>query len=126
MFATRHPLTAPTVQPMVAAGRVRWTVENANTTVLKTKGYQLEHPVGHGPPHLAAVLVTRKLLALLFPTGVALLDAQDHVLRAALGARHTFFNDSRTVTRYCVVARWDHRLTCMLQQLALEPPPNTS
>lgn len=57
-FATRHPVTATTVQPLVAAGRARWKVENENNNVLKTKGYHLEHNFGHGQQHLAAVLVT--------------------------------------------------------------------
>jgi hypothetical protein len=33
--ATRHPLTATTVQPVVAAGRARWNVANENNNVLK-------------------------------------------------------------------------------------------
>ena len=125
-FATLHPLTATTVQALVAAGRARWKVENENNNVLKTKGYHLEHNFGHGMQHLAAVLVTLNLLAFLFHTAFALLDAKYHVLRAALGARQTFFNDIRTLTRYFVFDSWDHLLTFMLQQLELEPPPNTS
>ena len=94
--------------------------------MLKTKGYHLEHNVGHDPQHLAAVLVTLNLLAFLCHTVFALLDAKYQVLRAALGARQTFFNDLRTLTRYFVFDSWDHLLTFMLQQLELEPPPNTS
>jgi hypothetical protein len=125
-FATLHPLTAATVQGVVAAGRARWKVENENNNVLKTKGYHLEHNFGHGSQHLAAVLVTLNLLAFLFHTILALLDAKYQVLRAALGARQTFFNDLRTLTRYFVFDSWDHLLTFMIQQLELEPPPNTS
>jgi hypothetical protein len=125
-FATLHPLTATTVQPIVAAGRARWKVENENNNVLKTKGYHLEHNFGHGMQHLAAVLVTLNLLAFLFHTVFALLDAKYQVLRAALGARQTFFNDLRTLTRYFVFDSWEHLLTFMIQQLELEPPPNTS
>ncbi len=125
-FATLHPLTATTVQPIVAAGRARWKVENENNNVLKTKGYHLEHNFGHGTQHLAAVLVTLNLLAFLFHTVFELLDATYQRLRAALGARQTFFNDIRTLTRYFVFDNWDHLLTFMIQQLELEPPPNTS
>jgi hypothetical protein len=125
-FATLHPVTATTVQPIVAAGRARWKIENENNNVLKTKGYHLEHNVGHGQQHLAAVLVTLNLLAFLFHTVFALLDAKYQRLRVALGTRQTFFNDIRTLTRYFVFASWDHLLNFMLQQLELVPPPNTS
>jgi hypothetical protein len=124
-FATRHVLTATTVQPIVGAGRARWKVENEHNNVLKTKGYHLEHNFGHGPQHLAAVLVTLNLLAFLFHTIFALLDAKYRLLRAALGARQTFFNDIRTLTRYFVFESWEHLLTFMIQQLELTPPPNT-
>ncbi len=125
-FATLHPVTATTVQALVAAGRARWKVENENNNVLKTKGYHLEHNFGHGTQHLAAVLVTLNLLAFLFHTVFALLDANYQLLRTTLGARQTFFNDIRTLTRYFVFESWDHLLTFMIQQLELEPPPNTS
>ena len=125
-FATRHPVTATTVQPIVAAGRARWKVENENNNVLKTKGDHLEHNFGHGQQHLAAVLVTLNLLAFLFHTIFALLDANYQRLRAALGARQTFFNDIRTLTRYFVFDGWEHLLKFMLEQLELAPPPNTS
>ncbi len=124
-FATRHPLTETTVQAMVAAGRARWKVENENNNVLKTKGYHLAHNFGHGTQHLASVLVTLNLLAFLFHTIFALVDTTYQRLRAALGARQTFFNDIRTLTRYFVFESWEHLLTFMLQQLALPPPPNT-
>ena len=125
-FATRHPVTATTVAAIVAAGRARWKVENENNNVLKTKGYHLEHNFGHGAQHLAAVLVTLNLLAFLFHTVFGLLDATYQTLRTALGARQTFFNDIRTLTRYFVFASWDQLLRFMLEQLELEPPPNTS
>ena len=38
----------------------------------------------------------------------------------------SFFNDLRTLTRYFVFDSWEHLLTFMIQQLELEPPPNTS
>ena len=125
-FATLHAVTATTVQAVVAAGRARWKVENETNNVLKTKGYHLEHNFGHGKQHLATVLVTLNLLAFLFHTVFGLLDATYKVLRAALGARQTFFNDIRTLTRYFVFDSWDHLLTFMVQQLEIQPPPNTS
>lgn len=125
-FVTGHPLTDMTVPAIVAAGRARWKIENENNNVLKTKGYHLEHNFGHGQQHLAAVLVTLNLLAFLFHTVSALLDATYQQLRAALGARQTFFNDIRTLTRYFVFDSWDHLLQFMLQQLEVVPSANTS
>jgi hypothetical protein len=125
-FTTLHVVTAETVPAVVAAGRARWKIENENNNVLKTKGYHLEHNFGHGKEHLAAVLVTLNLLAFLFHTVFELLDAKYKLLRKALGARQTFFDDIRTLTRYFLFESWDHLLTFMIEQLELEPPPNTS
>jgi hypothetical protein len=125
-FATLHALSEQTVEEVVAAGRARWKVENENNNVLKTKGYHLEHNFGHGSEHLAAVLVTLNLLAFLFHTVFGLVDGKYQVLRAALGARQTFFNDIRTLMRYWVFESWHHLLDFMIQQLELVPPPNTS
>ena len=125
-FATLHAVTATTVQRVVAAGRARWKVENENNNVLKTKGYHLEHNFGHGKQHLAAVLVTLNLLAFLFHTILGLLDSTYQLLRTTLGTRQTFFNDIRTLTRYFVFDSWDHLLRFMMQQLEIQPPPNTS
>ncbi len=125
-FATLHAVTPTTVQGIVAGGRARWKVENENNNVLKTKGYHLEHNFGHGKEHLAAVLVTLNLLAFVFHTVFGLLDANYQLLRRTLGARQTFFNDIRTLTRYFVFDSWDHLLRFMIQQLELDPPPNTS
>ena len=60
-------------------------VENENNNVLKTKGYRQEHNFGHGKQHLAMFLVTLNLLALLFYTVFALVDARYRVLRCGLG-----------------------------------------
>jgi hypothetical protein len=125
-FATLHAVTEQTVPAIVAAGRARWKIENENNNVLKTKGYHLEHNFGHGQQHLAAVLVTLNLLAFLFHTVFALVDVKYQLLRSALGARQTFFNDIRTLTRYFVFDSWDHLLNFMIRQLALVLPPNTS
>ncbi|GAC1559301.1 MAG: hypothetical protein NVS2B7_33940 [Herpetosiphon sp.] len=54
------------------------------------------------------------------------MDAKYHLRCAVLGARQTFFNDRRTLTRYFLFDSWDHVLNFMIQQLAFVPPPNTS
>jgi hypothetical protein len=125
-FVTNHPLTDQTVVEVVKAGRARWKSENENNNVLKTKGYHLEHNFGHGKQYLASFLLTLNLLAFLFHTVLELVDDQYRLLRQALGARQTFFNDIRALTRYLCFESWSHLLTFMIQQLELQPRPDTS
>ncbi len=119
-FVTNHKLTDQTVIPIVDAGRARWKVENENNNVLKTKGYHLEHNFGHGKQYLASFLLTLNLLAFLFHTVFDLLDAKYRLLRQALGARQTFFNDIKTLTRYLYFPSWQHLLDFMIKQLELD------
>jgi len=124
-FVTNHPLTEQNVVEVVKAGRVRWKSENENNNVLKTKGYHLEHNFGHGQQYLASFLLTLNLLAFLFHTVLELADDQDRLLRQILGARQTFFN-VRALTRYFCFKSWQHLLNFMVQQLELQPFPDTS
>ena len=124
-FVTNHPLTDQTVVEVVKAGRTRWKSENENNNVLKTKGYHLEHNFGHGKQYLASFLLTLNLLAFLFHTVLELADDHYRLLRQALGARQTFFNDIRALTRYLCFESWSHLLTFMIQQLELQPNPDT-
>lgn len=125
-FVTNHLLTEQTVVEVVKAGRARWKSENENNNVLKTKGYHLEHNFGHGQQYLASFLLTLNLLAFLFHTILELADDQYRRLRQALGARQTFFNDIRALTRYFCFDSWQHLLDFMIQQLELQPKPDTS
>jgi hypothetical protein len=125
-FVTNHLLTDQTVVEVVQAGRARWKSENENNNVLKTKGYHLEHNFGHGKQYLASFLLTLNLLAFLFHTVLELADDQYRRLRQALGARQTFFNDIRALTRYLCFDSWSHLLAFMIQQLELQPDPDTS
>jgi len=125
-FITNHLLTDQTVIEVVQAGRARWKSENENNNVLKTKGYHLEHNFGHGKQYLASFLLTLNLLAFLFHTVLELADDQYRRLRQALGARQTFFNDIRALTRYLCFNSWSHLLAFMIQQLELRPDPDTS
>jgi hypothetical protein len=43
--------------------------------------------------------------------------------REHLGARQTFFNDIRTLTRYLCFDSWNHLLDFMIEQLGLDIPP---
>jgi hypothetical protein len=123
---TQAPLTAKTVAPLVQAGRTRWKVEKDNTNTLKTQGYHLEHNFGHGLQHLAALLASFNLLAVLFHTLLDLLDAQYHHLRRTLVSRKTFFDDLRALTRYLCFTSWAQLLTFMLQGLHGHLPLNSS
>jgi Transposase DDE domain len=125
-FATNHPLDRTRVEAVVRAGRARWKIENENNNTLKTKGYHLEHNYGHGKQHLSAVLLTLNLLAFLFHTVLGWVDPKYHLVRHALAARQTFFQDLQALTRYLLFESWDHLLDFMLQGLEIAMPPDAS
>jgi hypothetical protein len=125
-FATKHHLDRTTVEDAVQAGRARWKIENENTNILKTKGYHLEHNYGHGQRHLSAVLLTLNLLAFLFHTVLGWMDHKYQLVRQALSARQTFFQDLQALTRYLLFDRWDRLLDFMIQGLELVMPSNSS
>lgn len=118
-FATHHHITKDNVIDVVAAGRARWKTENENHNTLKTKGYHLEHNFGHGDKYLASLLITFNLLAFLFHTVLGLFDQSYQQVRQALGARETFFDDVRALTRYICFESWDALLSFMIQGLEL-------
>jgi hypothetical protein len=120
-WATDHPVTAATVPAIVASGRSRWKIENEGFNVLKNHGYHFEHNYGHGQQHLSSVLLTLLLLAFLCHTAMGLGCPTYHAVRRELGARRTFFNDLRALTRYLYFADWQTLLTFMYQQLDLPP-----
>jgi len=120
-FVTNRPLSAQSVRSIIAAGRARWKVENEGHNVLKNHGYYLEHNYGHGQHHLSAVIATLVLLAFLWHTVLQLCDRRYQRLRAALGARRTFFDDLRALTRYLFFASWEHLIAFMLKGLELAP-----
>src|SRR3990167_4767809 len=73
-FVTNHAITTETIEPIVAAGRARWKIENENNNTLKTKGYHLEHNYGHGRKYLSSLLATMNILAFLFHTILEITD----------------------------------------------------
>lgn len=123
-FVTNHTLTAANVMPLAQVGRTRWKIENENNNTLKTKGYHLEHNFGHGQQDLANVLATLNLLAFLIHTIQELIEPAYQRLRRALGARKTFFNDLRALTRYMIFDSWDDLFRFMEEglEIALQPP----
>ena len=88
--------------------------------MLKTKGYHLEHNFGHGQQFLASLLVSLNLLAFLFHTVADLTDQRYRAIRAALGARRTFFQDVETLLRYQLFADWSALLNFMFHALDLD------
>lgn len=122
-FVTNHPVTAANVAALAQVGRARWKIENENNNTLKTKGYHFEHNFGHGSQDLANVLAILNLLAFLLHTVQELLTPAYQRLRQALGARKTFFNDLRALTRYMIFDSWDDLFRFMEDGLELAPLP---
>jgi hypothetical protein len=125
-FLTNHRVTAENVAAVAQAGRGRWKSENDNNTVLKTKGYHVEHNFGHGQQYLAAVMVSLNLLAFLFHTVLEWSDDKYALLRRVLARRQTFFDDLRAVTRYMIFDSWEHLIDFMLRGLELQSSRDTS
>jgi len=88
------------VREIIRAHRSRWKIENKNNNVLKTKGYYLEHDFGHGKENLTSLLVTMNLLAFLFHTVLHIVDKAYQILLKSLGARNTFFESIRALTKF--------------------------
>jgi hypothetical protein len=122
-FVTNHPVTIANVPDLTQVGRARWKIENENNNTLKTKGYHFEHNFGHGSQDLANVLATLNLLAFLMHTVQELLTPAYQRLRQALGARKTFFNDLRALTRYMIFDSWDVLFHFMEDGLEITPLP---
>jgi hypothetical protein len=121
-FVTNHTLTNHNIANVVEAGRSRWKIENENNNVLKTKGYHLEHNFGHGQQHLSNVLVMLNLLAFLTHTLQELTNATYQALRKKLGARKTFFQDLRALTRYLIFENWERLFQFMAEGLEISLP----
>ena len=122
-FVTNHAITAANVIPLAQVGRTRWKIENENNNTLKTKGYHLAHNFGHGQQDLANVLATLNILAFLIHTIQELVEPAYQRLRRALGARKTFFNDLRALTRYMVFDTWEDLFLFMEEGLEIAPEP---
>ena len=123
-WITNHTMSTDNVTIVVQAGRTRWKIENENNNTLKTKGYHLEHNFGHGKQHLSNTLITLNIFAFLLHTVQEITNPVYQSLRQALGARKTFFNDLRALTRYLLFDDWDALFLFMADSLeiSLEPP----
>jgi hypothetical protein len=119
-FVTNHTITATNITHLAQVGRTRWKIENENNNTLKTKGYHLEHNFGHGQQDLANGLASLNILAFLIHTIQELIEPAYQRLRRALGARKTFFNDLRALTRYMVFDSWDDLFSFMEDGLEID------
>ena len=124
-FVTNHAITTETIEPIVAAGRARWKIENENNNTLKTKGYHLEHTYGHGRKHLASLLATMNILAFLFHTMLEFMDEKYRLLRKTTGARATFFNDIRTLLKHLCFRSFDRLMEFMIESRTRLHDPDT-
>jgi hypothetical protein len=122
-WVTNYQIDDDNVAAITQAGRSRWKTENEGNNILKQRGYHLEHNFGHGQQYLSATLLILNLLAFFFHTILHLIDPRYQRLREHLGARQTFFNDIRTLTRYLCFDSWNHLLNFMIRQLELDIPP---
>ena len=113
-WVTHHDLNDDSVVQVAAAGRCRWKTENENHTILKTKGYCLEHNFGHGEKHLSKVLLTLNLLAFLFHTVLQLVDESYQKIRKQLVTRKGFFQDIRSLTKYLLFESWSILIQFMI------------
>jgi hypothetical protein len=120
-WATDLPVQEHTVPAIADGGRSRWKVENEGFNVLKNRGYHFEHNYGHGQQYLSNVLLSLLLLAFLCHTTLALTCTTYQAVRHELGARRTFFDDLRALTRYLYFPSWQRLLTFMYHQLELPP-----
>ena len=119
-FVTNLAVTTTNVIQLVQIGRTRWKIENENNNTLKTKGYHFEHNFGHGQQDLANVLASLNILAFLIHTIQEMIEPAYLRLRRALGARKTFFNDLRALTRYMVFDSWDDLFSFMEDGLEID------
>jgi hypothetical protein len=122
-FVTNLAVDRDAVKTIIKAGRTRWKHENEGHNVLTTRGYHIKHNFGHGKAHLATVLFTLNLLAFFLHTFLLLVDTRYKAVRTALGARRTFFEDIRSLTRYQLFDSWEALLLFMAIGLELEAPP---
>lgn len=107
------------------SGRARWSVENGNNNVLKTKGYHLEHNFGHGSQHLATLLAAMNILAFLLHTTLEFLDENYKLIRDELPRRETFHQHVAALTTYLCFSSWHAMLIFMMKGLEIGPfaPP---
>lgn len=122
-FITNFAIFEKNVAKIIRSGRARWKNENESHNTLKNHGYHLDHNFGHGDQFLSMILLSLNLLAFLTHTFMEMSDAFYKLIRQELGARKTFFDDIRALTRYLDFDSWADLLHFMLERLKLDLPP---
>lgn len=125
-FITNFPISDKNVAQIIRSGRARWKNENESHNTLKTHGYNIDHNFGHGERYLSMCLLCLNLLAFLTHTFMEISDTIYSAIRRELGARKTFWDDVRALTRYQTFDSWSHLMNFMFTQLELECPPPPS
>jgi hypothetical protein len=92
-------------------GIFRKTCQN---TILKTKGYHLEHNFGHGQRHLSSTLLVLNLIAFLFHAVLQLVDEKYQLIRKKRGSRKGFFEDIRSLTKFFLFESWQALIDFMI------------
>ena len=122
-FVTDLPVNADNVADLAGAGRARWKIENETFNVLKTKGYNLEHNLGHGQSDLSATLAALNLVAFAIHTAAQITDDAWSLALKAAGARVRFFNHLRSLTIFILFPSWDALLNTLAFQTPMLRPP---
>ncbi|MBK8986357.1 MAG: hypothetical protein IPM39_09790 [Chloroflexi bacterium] len=114
-FVTSLRLDAPLVKLSLTldapAGNMKW-----GHNVLTTHGYHIKHNFGHGQEHLATVMFTL-IYSPFSCTFLELVDTTYKRIRAALGARRTFFEDARSLMRWQIFENWEALIQFMAEGL---------
>lgn len=122
-FITNFAISDQNVAKITRSGRARWKNENESHNTLKTQGYNLDHNFGHGDHYLSMILLSLNLLAFLTHTFMQMSDSLYQLIRQDLGARKTFFDDLRALTRYLDFDSWADLMHFMATRLELDLPP---
>lgn len=125
-FITNFALSDQNVAQITWSGRARWKNENESHNTLKTQGYNLDHTFGHGDHYLSMILLSLNRLAVLTHTFMHMSDSLYKLIRQDLGARKTFFDDVRALTRYLDFASGADLMHFMATRLELDLPPPAS
>lgn len=106
-WATNMDVDVGNAVELATCARARWTIENGNNNILKTKGYHLDHNFGHGEKHLANTLAAINILAFLTHTVLELTERHYSLIRDRLGSRREFFLHLHVLTVYHLFESWE-------------------
>ncbi len=120
-FVTDLPVSRTNVADIVACGRSRWRVENAEFNVLKNLGYNLERNFGHGEKNLASVLLVLNLLAFAMHTACDLAEKHWQKARTVCGTRDWMFRNLQVLTARFVFDDWKRLMQVLAGEVEIPP-----